>query len=79
MFIFFFNCRMDTTESYMGVLGEIDVWDGLDDVDLEQSISYNALDNEHRAHECSEAFSTNEVWSMLGCECFLYELFLNLA
>ena len=68
---------MDTTESYMGVLGEIDVWDGLDDVDMEQSTSYNALDNEHRAHECSEAFSTNEVWS--GCECFLYELFLNLA
>ncbi|XP_068501365.1 protein FAR1-RELATED SEQUENCE 6-like [Phaseolus vulgaris] len=53
---------MDTTESYMGVLGEIDVWDGLDDVDLEQSTSYNALDNEHRAHECSEAFSTNEVF-----------------
>ena len=63
MFIFFSN-RMDTTESCMGVLGEIDVWDGLDDVDLEQSRSYNALDNEHRAHECSEAFSTNEVWSM---------------
>jgi len=56
---------MDTTKSYMGVLGEIDVWDGLDDVDLEQSISYNALDNEHMAHECSETFSTNEVWSML--------------
>ena len=65
MFIFFFNCPMDTADSYMGVLGEIDVWDGLDDVDLEQSISYYALDNEHRAHECSEAFSTNEVWSML--------------
>ncbi|XP_068466601.1 PKS-NRPS hybrid synthetase cheA-like [Phaseolus vulgaris] len=47
---------MDTTESYMGVLGEIDVWDGLDDVDLEQSISYNALDNDHRTHECSEVF-----------------------
>ncbi|XP_068504242.1 uncharacterized protein [Phaseolus vulgaris] len=53
---------MDTTESYMGVLREIDVWDGLDDVDLEQSISYNALDNETRVHECSEAFSTNEVF-----------------
>jgi len=66
---------MDTTESNMGVLGEIDVWDGLDDVDMEQSISYNALDNEHKAHECSEAFSTDEVWSMLGCECFFYELF----
>ena len=39
----------------MGVLGEIDMWDGLDDVDLEQSISYNALDNEQRAHECNEA------------------------
>jgi len=24
------------------------VWDGLDDVDLEQSITYNVLDNEHR-------------------------------
>jgi len=35
-------------------------------VDLEQSISYNTLNNEHRVHECSEAFSTNEVWSMLG-------------
>ncbi|XP_068504274.1 uncharacterized protein [Phaseolus vulgaris] len=53
---------MDTTESYMRVLGEIDVWDELDDVDLEQSISYNALDNEHRAHECSETFSTDEVF-----------------
>ena len=63
---FFFSSPMDTIESYMGVLGEIDVWDGLDDVDLEQSISYNALDNEHRARECSEEFSTNEVWSMLG-------------
>jgi len=72
---FFFSNPMDTTESYMGVLREIDVWEGLDDVDLEQSINYNALDNEHRAHECSETFSTNEVWSMLGCECFFYELF----
>jgi len=62
---FFSSSPMDTTKSYMGVLGEIDVWDGLDDVDLEQSISYNALDNEHMAHECSETFSTNEVWSML--------------
>ena len=32
---FFFSSPMDTTESYMGVLGEIDVWDGLDDVDQE--------------------------------------------
>jgi len=30
----------------MGISGEINVWDGLDDVDLEQSITYNALDNE---------------------------------
>ncbi|KAK7373561.1 hypothetical protein VNO80_06976 [Phaseolus coccineus] len=52
---------MDTEDSFMGISGEIDVWDGLDDVDLEQSISYNALDNEHRAHQCSEAFTTNEV------------------
>ena len=37
------------------------MWDGLDDVDMEHSITYNALDNEHRAHECSEAFATNEV------------------
>ena len=43
----------------MGVLGEIDVWDGLDDVDLEQSISYNALDNEHRVHECSAVSYTH--------------------
>ncbi|KAK7333675.1 hypothetical protein VNO80_30452 [Phaseolus coccineus] len=52
---------MDIEDSFMGISGEIDVWDGLDDVDLEQSISYNALDNEHRAHQCSEAFTTNEV------------------
>jgi len=37
---------MDTTDSYMGISGEINVWNGLDDVDLEQSITYNALDNE---------------------------------
>jgi len=52
---------MDTVDSYMGISGEIDVWDGLEDVDLEQPITYNVLDNEHKAHECSEAFSTNEV------------------
>ena len=45
----------------MGISGEIDVWDGLDDVDLEQLITCNALDNEHRAYKCSEAFTTNEV------------------
>jgi len=52
---------MDIAYSYMGIVGEIDVWDRLDDVDMEQSISYNALDNEHKTHECSEAFNTNEV------------------
>jgi len=50
---------MDTTNSYMGISGEIDVWDGIDDVDMEQSITYNTLDNEHRAHKCSEVFTTN--------------------
>jgi len=37
------------------------VWNGLDNVDLKQLITYNALDNKHRAQECSEAFTTNEV------------------
>jgi len=37
---------MDTTDSYMGISGEIDVWDGLDDVDMKQLITYNTLDNE---------------------------------
>jgi len=32
-------------DSYMKISREIDVWDGLDDVDLEHSITYNALDN----------------------------------
>jgi len=60
--MFFFSALpMDTTDSYMGISGEINVCDGLDDVDLEHSITYNMLDNEHRAHECSEAFTTNEV------------------
>jgi len=36
-------------------------WDGLDYVNLEQLITYNTLDNEHRTHECSETFTTNEV------------------
>jgi len=49
---------MDTVDSYMGIPGEIDVWDGLDDIDIEQSITYNTLDNEHRVHECSETFTT---------------------
>ncbi|XP_068483364.1 uncharacterized protein [Phaseolus vulgaris] len=53
---------MDTQDSYMGISGEIDVWDGLDDVDMEQSITYNALDNEDMTHKCSEAFTTNEVF-----------------
>jgi len=52
---------IDTVDSCMGISGEIDVWDGLNDVDMEQSITYNTLDNEYRAHECSEAFTTNEV------------------
>jgi len=26
---------MDTQDSYMGISGEINVWDGLDDVDME--------------------------------------------
>ena len=52
---------MDTTDSYMGISGKIDVWDGLDDVDLEQSITYNALDNDRKAHECTETFTTNKV------------------
>jgi len=56
----------------MGIIGEIDVWDVLDDVDMEQSISYNALDNEHRAYECSETFTTNEVGQCQGCECFFF-------
>ncbi|KAK7356516.1 hypothetical protein VNO80_15789 [Phaseolus coccineus] len=47
---------MDIVDSYMGILGEIGVWDGLDDVEQDQSISYNALDNERRVHKCSEAF-----------------------
>jgi len=59
--IFFPAFSMDTTDSYMGISREIDVWDGLDDVDLEQSITHNAFDNEHRAHKCSETFTTNEV------------------
>jgi len=50
---------MDTIYSYTVISREIDVWDGLDDFDLDQSISYNVLDNERRAHECSEAFTTN--------------------
>ena len=41
---------MDIMDSYMGISCEINVWDILDDVDLKLSISYNALDNEHRAH-----------------------------
>jgi len=61
-FMFFFSLLpMDTTDSYMGISRKIDVWDGLEDVDLEQSITYNALDNEHRAHECSEMFTINKV------------------
>ena len=52
---------MDTVDSYMEISGKINVWDGLDDVDLEQSITYNTLDNEHKAHEYSETFTTNEV------------------
>ena len=47
---------MDTQDSYMGISREIEVWDGLDDVDIEQSITYNALDNEDMTHKCSEAF-----------------------
>ena len=59
--MFFFSALpMDTVDSNMGISWEIDVWDGIDDVDLKQSITYNALDNEHRAHECSGAFTTNE-------------------
>jgi len=38
---------MDTPDSYVAISGEIEVWDGLDDFDLEQSITYNALDNKH--------------------------------
>ncbi|XP_068466754.1 uncharacterized protein [Phaseolus vulgaris] len=53
---------MDTQDSYMGISGEIDLWDGLDDVDMEQSITYNALDNEDMTHKCIEAFTTNEVF-----------------
>jgi len=52
---------MDTQDSYMGISGEIDLWDGLDDVDMERSITYNVLDNEDMTHKCSEAFTTNEV------------------
>jgi len=52
---------MDTTDSYMGISREIDVCDGLDDVDLEYSITYNTLDNEHRTQECSESCTTNKV------------------
>jgi len=52
MLFFFPALPMDTTDLYMRILWEIDVWDGLHDVDLEQSKPYNALDNEHRAHEC---------------------------
>jgi len=60
--IFFYaTVPMDTVDSYMGISWEIDVWDRLDDVDMEQSIFYNALHNEHRAHERSEMFTTNEV------------------
>ena len=58
--LFFSKLSMDTTDSYMEISGEIDVWDGLD-VDMEQSIRYNVLDNEHMAHECSETFTTNKV------------------
>jgi len=36
---------MDFVDSHMGISGEIDVWDGLDDVDLEQSISGNGAKN----------------------------------
>lgn len=53
---------MDLEDSFMGISGEIDVWDELDDVDLEHSISYNTLDNEYKAHQCSETSTTNEVW-----------------
>ena len=45
----------------MGISGEIDVWDGLDDVDMEQSITYNALDNEDMTNKCSETLITNKV------------------
>ena len=44
---------MNTLSSYTRISEEVDVWDGLDDVDLVHSISYNTLDNEYRAHECT--------------------------
>jgi len=34
---------MNTHDSYKGISRKIDVWDGLDDVDLEPSITYNTL------------------------------------
>jgi len=48
---------MDTQDSYMRISEEIDLWDGLDDVDMEQSITYNSLDNEDMTHKCSETFA----------------------
>ncbi|KAK7382217.1 hypothetical protein VNO80_00983 [Phaseolus coccineus] len=42
---------MDIVDSYMRISRENDVWNGLDGVDLEQSITYNVLDNEHKMSE----------------------------
>ena len=36
-------------------------WKGLNDVNMKQSIYYNALDNECRTHECIDASRTYEV------------------
>ena len=56
-------CRsMDTNkEFYSGLYDEVDVWEGLDDVDSDESISCKALDNVRMPHECSDPFTTYEV------------------
>jgi len=53
-------------DSYMGISGEIDLWDGLDDVDMEQSITYNELDNEDMTHKCSETFANRYNASLVS-------------
>jgi len=38
---------MDTEDSYVGISEEIDVWDELNDVDLEGSSTHIHTDREH--------------------------------
>jgi len=47
---------------YPGLYDELDVWEGLDDVDIEPSISCKALlDNECKPHEYSDLLTTYVV------------------